>query len=154
MMKKIKLLAVCAVMAGIFCGCLQNHGYIGRLFGSWVLCEMTVNGEDYDSSQYGDLFWSFQSNIIMMTTVFDHGTANRAFGTWTESDDDLILNLGHKYDGIAQPGTGAYGPPSWLGLPGSDNVVLHYQVKEKNKMSFDYTSPDGTRYFYAFKRTH
>lgn len=149
-MKRLKLLSVCVAMVGMLTGCLQNHGYIGRLFGSWTLYEMTVDGQEYDISQHGDLFWSFQSNLITITLVFDHGTVGKGVGTWIETDETLILNLNYKYDN----GTGHYEPLSWLGIPDSDNVVLNYIVKERNKMSFSYTSPDGTSYYYSLKRTH
>lgn len=153
MIMKVKNIFVLIVTAVLLAGCTQNHGYIGRLFGSWTLYAMTENGENVDISVHGDTFWSFQSDVIMMTRVFDHGTHEKRFGTWTETDNELILNFNHKYEGTPS-GTGAYAPFEWLGMPGTDNIVLHYIEKERQRMAFDYTAPDGTEYQYFLKKTY
>lgn len=144
------LLAVMALLCG---GCTQNHGHIGRLFGTWFLYEYTADGEPLSPPNPAETFWSFQSDIIMMTVVEADGYFSKHFGTWVETDNELILNYYHKTDADA-PGTGGYGIPSWLGLPSTDNVVLKYIEKEQNRMAFRYDAADGTVYEYFLKRTH
>lgn len=142
-----------AVLALLCTGCTQNHGHIGRLFGTWFLYEMTADGNPVDISEHGDAFWSFQGSMIMISTVGDHYSIDKNYGTWVETDTELILDFNHSYEG-RPPGTGGYGPPEWLMLPGTDNVVLHYLVKEKNRMALRYNADDGVVYEYFFKKTH
>lgn len=139
----------------LFClllsACTQNHGYIGRLFGSWYLYEMTCDGATVDIAQHGDTFWSFQSELIMVSTEYDMYTQQKTYGTWNETDDKLILNFSYTYD--AGGSVSAYDPPAWLGFPKADNIVLLYLEKNKKSMSFRYTDADGKVYEYFLRKT-
>lgn len=150
-MKRLHLILLLTLL--LTTACTQNHGYIGRLFGSWYLYEMTENGESVDITVYGDTFWSFQSKMIMISVVDAYMGTVKHYGTFEESDNEIILNFNHVHDGI-QPGTGGYGPPTWMGLPGSDNVALTYVIKENTRMALRYTDAEGTVYEYYLRKTY
>lgn len=138
-----------AVLLG---GCTQNHGHIGRLFGSWYLYAMTCNGAEEDIAVYGDTFWSFQSNLIMMTTESEHYQVHKSYGTWTETDDALILDFSYTYEDTSADN--AYNPPVWIGLPKAADIVLEYMVKSNKDMSLRYVDAEGNIYEYFLRKTY
>ena len=132
--------------------CTQNHGYIGRLFGSWYLYEMTCDGEAVDIAQYGDAFWSFQSNLIVITIEYDHHCVSKSYGTWTETDGNLILDFSYTYEhGSLED---AYEPPVWMGLVKKPDNVLHYLEKSGKSMLLRFTDADGKVFEYYFRKTY
>lgn len=135
-------------------GCTQNHGHIGRLFGTWYLYAMSCNGSDVDITEHGDMFWSFQSDIIMLTQTYDHGTVDKQYGTFIETDNTLILDFNHSFSSTDGVGAGTYTPPAWLGLPAEDGIVLQYLENNSNSMTLKYNAVSGEEYVYYFKRTH
>lgn len=150
-MKKLRFILLISLLLAV--GCTQNHGYIGRLFGSWYLYEMTENGDVVDIAIYGETFWSFQRNLVEMNVASPYGDGNKHYGSFTETDTELIFNFNHKY-GDNAPGTAGYGPPTWMGLPGTDNVVLTYIIKENKRMALSYTNAEGTVYEYYLRKTY
>ncbi|MDE6196979.1 MAG: lipocalin-like domain-containing protein [Muribaculaceae bacterium] len=133
--------------------CTQNHGHIGRLFGSWYLYDMTVDGDTPDDFDYAELFWSFQSDVIRVTERFPYHVAGKSYGTWTETESTLTLNFTHS-DPSHPAGTHGYRPPEILGFNCTDPIVLTYLEKEKNTMTLEQRRADGKTYVYFLKRTH
>lgn len=138
------------MIALLAASCTQNHGNIGRLFGSWYLYAMTCDGENIDISAYGDTFWSFQNNLIMMTTETDYYTVEKSYGTWIDTDDALILDFSYTNDADIN----AYAPPVWTGLPKASDVVLQYLEKADKTMSLRYTDAEGTIFEYFLRKTY
>lgn len=136
----------------VLSSCTQNHGNIGRLFGSWHLYAMTEDGTTVDIESHGDTFWSFQSSLIMVTTEYDHYTVEKSYGTWMETDDALILDFGYSYD---DPNSvQAYDPPIWMGLPKASDIVLTYLEKSDKAMSLRYVDTDGKTFEYFLRKTY
>lgn len=151
-MKTGKLYIITLVLVLVSTACTQNHGHIGRLFGSWYLYEMTCDGEHLDIAKYGDAFWSFQSNLIMITIEEDYYSVGKTYGTWAESGDNLILDFSYTYD--KEWTVGAYDPPEWMGLPKDAGIVLHYLEKSGKAMALRYTDADGKVFEYYFRKTY
>ncbi len=140
------------VLAVLFAGCTQNHGYIGRLFGSWFLYNMTVDGETPAAFDEAELFWGFQSDLIMITKKRPHHNVSKSYGTWTETESTLTLNFTHS-DPAHPAGTHGYETPAVLGFGHEEPVQLTYIEKEDNTMTLCRTAADGSEYIYYLKKT-
>ncbi len=151
-MKTGKFNIIILILALTATACTQNHGHIGRLFGSWYLYEMTCDGEAVDISTYGDAFWSFQSNLIMITIEEDYHSVYKTYGTWIENDDNLILDFSYTYEnGDMQS---AYDPPEWMGLPKEADIMLKYIEKTNKSMVLRYVDNEGKVFGYFLRKTY
>lgn len=77
-----------AVVA-IFCSCTKNNGDIGFWFGQWKVDSIHV-GDTIDTTYAGNLFFSFQSDVIDVNRMDAHHVDNHAYGRWTEDSDSTI----------------------------------------------------------------
>ncbi len=142
----ILLLTVCTA-------CTQNNGYIGSLFGTWALTSMTVNGETPKTFKSDDTFWSFQNTIINVQQVADHYQYVSHYGTWEESDGQLLLNFTHS-DDVNAAGEGPYLAPTWIGFPKNEIVELTYVTKKSRHMELTWTNRDGDVFYYILTKTY
>lgn len=153
MSDKIKTI-VLALLAGAMAfaaGCTRNNGDIGPLFGLWHLDAMAVDGVA-DPGYAGNCFWSFQNNILCVSTETDplaHAT-DRAWGTWSRRQGAIVLDFSHK------AGTGPqqemYIPPAWLRLPAADGVTLAVVSESGSHMRLVYHSAEGEDITYEFTK--
>ena len=69
--------------------CTQNDGYIGLLFGKWQLIEIW---EDETMTQHDNLYYNFQTSVIMVQVVYRGGIENAAglyYGNYERDGDEL-----------------------------------------------------------------
>lgn len=129
----------------LFCmtGCIHHNGNIGHWFGQWKLTQITVN-EESDTTYNGNIFWSFQSNIILMQ---GQGTSR---GTWEEDGDNLVLTFTYSDDYNPQ-GSPAYSPLPATHLPAGVST-LRILKSPGTKMELQYVSPEGDKYQYSLSK--
>lgn len=133
--------------------CTQNNGHIGPLFGSWHLEAMTCDGENIAQPKGTDTYWNFQGaviNVLLVDTMYE---SFFYIGTWEfESDDMLALDFTHRSD-IAEPGTGFYEAPAWMGFPANEVLRLDVCRLDGSHMTLGWTSDEGKKYTYNFNKT-
>lgn len=133
--------------------CTHNNGDIGPLFGSWVLEEMTVNGDKTVPDVDGDTFLQFQGGVIMAKLIDDrHSLLFYSVGSWEREGDVLIVNYTHS-DNQTPQGEGQYMAPYWLML--TTNAINRITILslDKKAMRLEYITPDGDTVRYLFRKT-
>ncbi len=100
-MKKFLILLI--ILPAMLCGCTHNNGDIGPLFGTWRLDAISVMSVDPDGAplcrvdQVGDVFWAFQSQVVMIERVYPHHQTDKRFGTWQRPEEStLVINFDNK----------------------------------------------------------
>ncbi len=150
MNRALKLLLLIAIAFAPL-SCTRNCGNIGDWFGIWKLESITVNGES-DPYYHGNVFWRFQTNMILMTYTYETNyDASGSYGTWTENNNILELNFSYYTEGESEQGAW-YIPPAVTHIPAgiSRLSVLHLSRKEI-KLSY-LSQSDGKEYFYLLKK--
>ena len=142
----ILISAVALVM--LACGCTQNNGSIGVLYGSWVVDNLTVadGGEMPEGYEPDKCFLSFQNNIVRATLDTGHHTFIKRFGTWENSGDYLLLNFTY--------GEWTYDAPSWLGFSSEEVMRLKYVEESSSRIVLEWVNPQGAKYTYYLKKTY
>lgn len=152
-MKQLRTYLAIISIAIMAAGCTQNNGNIGRLFGSWVLDEATLDGAPLVLPEGTETFWSFQGDIIMVTLSHGNHEYSKRYGTFSELPDN-IMRLTFTYSSDAVPeGTGIYGAPEWLGFPSSGVFDLSVADSPKNRLVLTYSAPGNGIYIYKFSKT-
>lgn len=129
----------------LVCGsCTQNNGYIGDLFGSWSLQEMTENSEvvRFPADTYFTL--SFQGDVAMFTLASDRHDYLKRYCLFTHEGSSLTFT----FDG---PETND-SPVLLLGFDSQVEETTITKLDSKN-LSFTRTNTDGSVFNYIFKRT-
>lgn len=147
-MKKIYLVIIGLALL-IMSGCTQYNGYIGPIFGSWALVEMTENGEPMQI-EYETIF-SFQNEVVQVLKLIDPPyTVMPRYGNFSISEDVLTLKFQDK---PTPDDSYKYMTPEWLHFP-EDGLPIHFDVKKLNGsemiLSLD---NEGKVYGYSFKKT-
>lgn len=153
-MKRIYSIILLVVAMTAISSCTHNNGDIGPWFGIWKLTDLKVNGTT-DPGYEGNVFWSFQTNIFQMKEVITDGTgqwSDERWGSWEESDGDLILSFTYSSQSTPEPGTGVYHPLSGMYLPTNQAVHLDIVKYPDSKMELAYTTDDGNQITYYFTR--
>lgn len=145
----IKMLAMMAFIT-LFSACTQNNGDISPYFGYWRLDSIEIDGEN-DDDYDGNIVWSFQNNIIMITENNDHHDYDTHIGTWSESDGHLMLLFTH-HDDVS--GAGSFIPPSILGFPDDGIVDLVIEAQTSGAMTLSQTSDSGESYTYILSKVY
>ncbi len=146
---RITIFSLCLALA--FASC-QNGGRIGKLFGSWVLEEMSADGEPLPLPAGVEAgFISFQGVFVRFSIDYGMEQDSRSFATWTRVDDTITFDFDHYSDGT-EPGTGGYAPPAWLFFDRLEETIT---ISRLDNSHFDFfrTGSDGMIYTYKFKRT-
>ena len=141
-------MALATMICLVLCGCTQNNGHIGKLFGSWALVAMDVDGEPYEPNC--ETYLSFQSNVA----VFIRDTGNYEYTnrvcTWNRSENLITFDFNH-HDDNNPVGTDTYTPPGWLLL---NNLKIEMTIMRLDNGHLDMVYlNDGKSYTYKFERT-
>ncbi len=152
MIKKTISLAVVSIFMLLTCGCTQNNGNIGKLFGSWSLMELTEDGTVLslpDGAQGAIL--SFQSNVVRFLLIFNPEDSRHCLATWSRIDDKLVLDF-NNYSDDTPSGTGAFAPPYWLHMTELEETLLITRL-DGGHLDMVLTSPEGKVLVYKYIRT-
>ena len=132
------------------CGCTQNNGHIGPIFGSWALMEITADGEPLEL--INETVFSFQNEVVQVIRIDDAQFDKEIkYGNFKVSDETLSLTFLTQ---MTPDGEG-YGflMPSWLYFP-KGHMPLMFDIDELNgkrmKLSIE---NQGKIFTYRFERT-
>ncbi len=133
-------------------GCTQNNGHIGRLFGAWVMTEMTVDGVEkvFPDDVYTSM--AFQSGVVRFDYHYAHNSRTERYGSWVETDNNVTFNFTHSDDNTTA-GTGHYAAPDWLDLPQKTKIDMTIADCGGGRLTLVYATPDGKTIIYKFERT-
>ncbi len=149
MTRYIRLFILCLCLTAFSC---QNEGYIGKLFGSWVLEEMTVDDVVIPlPSEAEAALLSMHGRFALFALDYGMQQDTHVFATWTREGDLLVFDFAHSDYGN-EPGTGSYTPPSWLGFNRLQEPVTITRL-DRNHFDFVRVADDGSIYYYKFKHT-
>ncbi|MDE6498969.1 MAG: lipocalin-like domain-containing protein [Muribaculaceae bacterium] len=144
------LAAAAALIAG---GCTHNDGDIGPLFGSWLVEDMTLDGERVAAGEEHG-YVQFQGAVVMCKLIDDrHSLLFYSVGSYEREGDALLLNFTHS-DNTTAPGELQYSAPQWLLL--TPNAVNRMEILalDNKKMKLKHITPDGYIVEYSFRKTH
>ncbi len=131
------------------CGCTQNNGYIGPIFGSWSLVEISENG---DSLVFKDeTTFSFQNEVVQVIRYADNymSTSTR-YGNFVKDDETLTLKFQTR---PTESGSQMYMTPDWIYLP-IDLSAIYFDIKKLNGKEMILVLESGpTSLQYKFVRT-
>lgn len=142
----VPVLLMCAML---LCGCTQQNGHLGALFGSWALIEITRDGNPVEF-EYETAF-SFQNEIVNIVGYVDPPyDAKTRYGNFTHIDNNLTL----KFASSPTPTDGRmYMAPEWLYFPKDENVI-HFEVKKLTGSVMELILvSDGMTNCYSFRKT-
>lgn len=144
---------MCVALMLVSGGCTRNNGNIGAWFGTWHLEAIEADGVA-DVDYAGNIFWSFQNDVLQLTRVpvGDPGNheAERRFGTWTEHGDVMELCFAYKSD--SDPEGWEYHPFEVLHMPYGGVSSLRIVKQPAGETVLSYTSEEGTVYVYKLKK--
>lgn len=132
----------------LLCGCTQYNGYIGPIFGSWSLTEITENGVPIDMED--ETVFSFQNELVRVVRhVNPPYSYVSKYGNFTLSDNVLTLKFQTKETAPDK----MYLIPDWLHFP-QDNPNIQFKVDklDGSRMKLTLLS-DGKTYGYSFRKT-
>lgn len=150
-MKQCRLIILLFVLMLGVVGCTQNRGNIGDLFGSWVLEEMTADGNTLplpDNAEYATI--AFQGTVVRYTLHFGLHIYTNRVSTWTRSDNILSFDFTNGGHEIETDGT--FAPPYWLYF---DEEIVTFVIAQLDKghLTLVRNSKDGKTYVYKYLRT-
>lgn len=113
-------------------GCTHYKGGDPDLWGLWKLDALTIDGQP-DPNYDGNVFWAFQSSIIMVQEVDDemHESLDH-YGTWSLDRETSTLTLTFNYaNDQTPPGTGMYAPPAVIYITAPVTALNVIELKDK-----------------------
>lgn len=135
----------------LFISCRVNNGDIGNLFGSWSMYSMTVDGMTPEGFDPDTTFWEFQNNIVCISYVGFMYDKESRWGTWSDENDELLLNFTHSSHGMPA-GTGQYRSPEWLGFPPNSVIRLNYISCSSKNMELSWRNEAGETLIYSLRK--
>lgn len=133
----------------LLCGCTQNNGHIGPIFGSWALVGIAQDGVPLRLEE--ETVFSFQNKIVQVTKLVDPPyTVLIRYGNFTISDDVLTM----KFQLTPTPADSyMYIIPDWLYFPHGEDQ-LHFDVRKLKGSEMILGLETGEKtLIYSFKKT-
>lgn len=152
----MKIKGITGIIAAIFCiflaSCTQNNGNIGKYFGAWALCSLTVDGTEQsllpEDARYGTM--SFQGSVVRFQLVYSADCISETYATWTDTDNEIHFDFNNSND--ETPQAQAFTHRAWLGFSGMDVSVKVTRLNGSH-LDFQRTDNEGRQWRYAFERT-
>ena len=88
----IPALALVAALAMATASCSKNDGDSGFWFGQWRVSAIGVDTVEV-SSYEGNLYFSFQSDVVEQKIVYSNHSTDQSFGHWTYSEQESTITL-------------------------------------------------------------
>ncbi|MDE6631613.1 MAG: lipocalin-like domain-containing protein [Muribaculaceae bacterium] len=142
--------AISVILFMSICGCTQNNGYIGPIFGSWSLKELSSGSEHLELTK--ETVFSFQNEVVRISQISENPYAGVSrYGNFTISDEYLSLTFLTE---LTPDGEGSrFLVPSWLYFP-KDVMPLIFKIKELKGNRMVLVLNDGTKELtYSFAKT-
>ncbi len=133
----------------LFCGCTQNNGHLGPIFGSWALVGITENGTQLTLEE--ETVFSFQNEIVQVIKLeLPPYTPLYRYGNFSLSDNLLTLRFQAK---PTENDSYLFITPNWLHFP-QDGKPIQFDITvlRGDKMEWHLTTESGS-FIYSFKKT-
>lgn len=129
--------------------CTQNNGYIGPVFGSWSLVEISEDGTSL--GLIDETVFSFQNEVVQVARISSEFQRDTRYGNFSVSDDVMTMTF------LIEPSPDNQGyqfvMPSWLYFPsGEMPLVFDIKTLKGGKMVLSIDN-GGKTYVYTFLRT-
>ncbi len=146
-MKKTLLMTILALIG--LCGCTQYNGYIGPIFGSWSLVEISDNGMPLEMDE--KTIFSFQNEVVQVfLEAEDPLPPTMRYGNFEKTDDTLTLKFQTT---PTESGSHMYMTPDWIYLP-LDVSAINFDIKKLNGKEMVLVLESGSSPLqYKFERT-
>lgn len=129
--------------------CSHNNGDIGVWFGQYKLEQLDVDGEA-DEEYGGNIFWSFQNQVMMITEIDSEFDSSNTFCRWEEKDGCLILNFDNT-DYSGNDSNYLYTPPEILRFSLTSPNILTIDSSHSGKIILTLTTPAHTLTYHLKK---
>lgn len=146
-MKNILMMTILTLLG--LCGCTQYNGYIGPIFGSWSLVEISDNGIPLELKE--ETTFSFQNEVVQVTCYTDkYLTSISRYGNFVKTDDTLTLKFQNS---PTESGSRLYMTPEWIYFP-TDVSIIDLDIKKLNGKEMILVLQTGSAPLeYKFERT-
>lgn len=150
-MKKVYVYRYVLPILLMLCGCTQNNGHIGPIFGSWALVAICEDGRDLDLST--ETVFSFQNEVVQVLRLNADpppSVVEMKYGNFSIEEDVLTL----KFQVAPTPGGNyMYMTPTWLHFP-EHYGQLNFEIEklDGSAMILRLTSSEKVL-VYAFSKT-
>lgn len=148
-MKTILKLFISLVVIVIAEACTQNNGEIDPWFGFWRLTGLSADGETVDDYN-GNMVWSFQNNIVCMTTTFGVHERTECWATWRQDGEYLLID----FDNHEDSGVGIYTPPEVLRMSGDGVNRLEITGMSGKHITLSGATSDGAVMIYYLEKVY
>ena len=131
------------------CGCTQYNGYIGPIFGSCALVEITEDGVPLEMTD--ETVMSFQNEVVQIVKRQEPPLKSEfKYGNFVKTNDCLILKFQTTPN---QYGNTSYMWPDWMYLPLDEKSLSFHIIQfDGKKMVLDLDKGHSS-VIYTFKRT-
>ena len=130
-------------------GCTQNNGYIGPVFGSWSLVDISIDGLQMPLT--GETVFSFQNEVVQVELIQSEFDRILRYGNFSISDDIMTMRFLTRLE----PGQDGYEflVPTWLYFPVGE-MPLTFEVRKLKGNSMELAIVNGGKtYTYLFRKT-
>lgn len=137
------LLVAVTILALAAASCTHNNGDIGPWFGIWHVDQVTCDTTGGDTVSMGgtDYFMNFQATVIMTRGVRERHNVAEDFGSWQETDGQLIISYSDPDRSV----------PSLPGVTRGDNYFTIEQRGDKH-MVLRLVTADAVGYRYTLRK--
>ncbi|MDE6022048.1 MAG: lipocalin-like domain-containing protein [Muribaculaceae bacterium] len=146
-MKKINIALLTFLI--LLCGCTQNNGHIGPIYGSWALEGISENGNPLVLEE--ETVFSFQNEIVQVIKLAEPPLPSLyRYGNFSLSDDYITLKFQAK---PTENDSHMFLTPSWLHFP-ENGMPIQMEITKLagNNMTWELITESG-KYTYTLKRT-
>lgn len=142
-------LIIIAIGLLCLCGCTQYNGYIGPIFGSWALVEISEDGVPLEMED--ETVMSFQNEVVQITKRMEPPLSSEfRYGNFVKTDDSLILKFETTPN---QYGNTSYMWPDWLHFPLDEQSLSFHIIKLDGKRMVLELNKEHSSLIYTFTRT-
>ena len=129
--------------------CTQNNGYIGPIFGSWSLVEISEDGVPMQLEE--ETIFSFQNQVVQVMKYKEFPFVSTIkYGNFKITDDVLTLKFQLESTDVDNY---MYLTPDWLCFP-LDGEPINFDIKQLNGSQMVLTLDDkGKKLDYKFRKT-
>lgn len=142
MASKLKILLGGILMTLLLQDCTQNDGYIGSIFGIWILDEMTIDGKPSELNVQ-DYTWRFQNNIVQITHQLPYHDFIVYTGTWERIEGELVLNFEHNLGGKV---------PEELEMQPNSVTSLKILHESNKSMQLEFENSNNNKVVYVLRK--
>ena len=130
-------------------GCTQNNGYIGPVFGSWALVEISEDGIPLELIDH--TVFSFQNEVVQVDHILSEFDRILRIGNFAISDDIMTMKFLTEHTPDYKGST--FLMPTWLYFPKGE-MPLRFDILTLNGNRMQLALDNGgKKYVYKFERT-